>query len=90
MYNGNNQYLSTSELKKNIDERIQKPRSTLEHKKLKYSEICINAFRDSMGLVNERHIKVDRIANDRALLANKKLRNRTSHTGEAFEDDPIC
>lgn len=89
--NGNNQYLSTSEVKKNIDERIQQPRSTLEHEKLKYSESCINAFRDSIELVNERHIEADRIAKDRPLLTNKKIKEEDitecQLSGKPFEDD---
>lgn len=89
--NGNNQYLSTSEVKKNIDERIQEPRSTLEHEKLKYSEECINAFRDSTELVNERHIESDRIVRDRSLLTNRKINQENitecQLSGEPFEGD---
>ena len=89
--NGDNQYLSTSEVKKNIDERIQEPRSTLSHEKLKYSEECINAFRDSSELVNERHIESDRITNDRPLLTDKKIKEenitKCQLSGKPFEND---
>lgn len=89
--NGDNQYLSTSEIKKNIDERIQEPRSTLEHEKLKYSEKCINSFRDSIELVNERHIESDRIVKDRPLLTSRKIKEENitecQLSGEAFEGD---
>ncbi len=89
--NGNNKYLSTSEVKKNIDERIQEPRSSLEHEKLKYSESCINAFRDSTELVTERHIESDRIVKDRPLLTKKKIKaeniTECQLSGEPFEDD---
>ncbi|MEG1132157.1 MAG: hypothetical protein RSD77_07555 [Romboutsia sp.] len=89
--NGNTQYLATSEIKKNIDERIQEPRCTLEHEKLKYSERCIDAFRDSIDLVTERHIEADRIAHDRPLLTNKKIKadniTECQLSGEAFEND---
>ena len=89
--NRNNQYLSTSEVKKNIDEKIQQPRNTLEHEKLKYSEECINAFRDSTELINERHIESDRITKDRPLLTNKKINKenitKCQLSGEPFEGD---
>ena len=38
--------------KKTIDERIQEPRSALEHEKLKHFEHCLNAFSDESELVN--------------------------------------
>lgn len=89
--NGNNQYLSTSEIKKNIDERIQEPRGALEQEKLRYSETCLNAFRDSPELEKERHIEADRIAKERPLLTNKKIKaeniDMCQLSGEKFEDD---
>lgn len=89
--NENQEYLATSEVKKVIDERIQEPRSSLEHEKLKYSESCLNALRDSSELVKERHIEADRIVKDRPLLTSKKIKEeditKCELSGESFEDD---
>ncbi|MEG2291630.1 MAG: hypothetical protein RSC24_16790 [Clostridium sp.] len=88
---GNQKYLSTSAVKKNIDERIQEPRSTLKHEQLKYSEECINAFRDSKELEKERHIESDRIAKERPLLTKRKMKEENitecELSGKPFDND---
>lgn len=89
--NGKNNYLSVAETKKNIEERIEEPRSTLEHEKLEYSEKVLNAFRNAPELVKERHIEADRIKNERPLLTKKKMKKenitKCQLSGEEFEND---
>lgn len=88
---GNNNYLSVAEIKKNIEERIEEPRSTLEHEKLEYSEKVLNEFRGAPELVKERHIEADRIKNERPLLTKKKMKKenikKCELSGEEFEND---
>lgn len=89
--NGNKGYLASSEVRKVIDERMQEPRSTLEHERLTYADNCLVAFRDASDLVKERHIEADRIQRDRAALTDKKIRDENIQecqlSGQPFEKD---
>ena len=88
---GSEQYLAHSQIKKNIDERLQQPRNILEQEKLKHSEKCLDVVRDSPTLVKERSIKEERINQARPTLTKKMMKEEERRvcelSGEIFEDD---
>ncbi|WP_394887029.1 hypothetical protein [Clostridium butyricum] len=88
---GKNSYLSVAETKKNIEERLEEPRTTLEHEKLEYSDKVLTEFRSAPELVKERHIEADRIKKERPLLTKEKVKKENitecELSGEKFEND---
>jgi hypothetical protein len=89
--NGNDKYASTSSVLKEISERIEQPRNALVDEKLKFSEQCIKAFRDSPDLQRERQIEEVRIRQELPNLTRKKMKidqiTKCQFSGEDFDDD---
>lgn len=89
--NGKDKYLSLAEIKKNIEERIEEPRTTLVHEQLKYAEKGLDSFRDAKELQDERHIEADRINKERPRITREKIKQdnikECELTGEKFEND---
>lgn len=79
---GEEDYLSSSQLKKEITDRSEQPRSTLEREILKYSEECIEAFSKNSTLEKERSIQADRIKKDRLSIGKKTIKKRNAHVSE--------
>lgn len=65
---GDEDYLSVSQLKKEITDRCEQPRSTLEREKLAYAEKCVDSFSKNATLEKERSIGADRIKKDRTTI----------------------
>jgi hypothetical protein len=89
--NGDEQYLSTSQVRKEVDERLQQPRGALEREKLKHSGNCLDTIRESPTLVSERLIQSDRIRQERPKLTKRVIKDESIETcelsGEEFEND---
>ncbi|GAB6107986.1 hypothetical protein [Fusibacter bizertensis] len=86
--NGDKKFVSTSAIKKVISDRIEEPRNSLKREKLKYNELCLDAFRDSDTLENNRAKEEARISNELPKLANKIRKERNLDNCEAT-DEPL-
>lgn len=65
---------SISSLNKEISERIQEPRDTLQKERLRDSESCINAFRDAPELEKIREVEESKNRKEQANLKAKKIK----------------
>lgn len=79
---GNDDYLSTPQIQKEIAKRKEQPRSVLEREKLGYSGKCLEAFSNNAVLNKERTMESDRINNARPTIGAKTLRERKSTVSE--------
>ena len=79
---GDEEYLSTSQIVKEICDREEQPRPKLEREKLSYSKECVTAFRNNKELDKERTIQADRIAQERSKITPKILNERNPEISE--------
>jgi len=75
--NGNNNYVSTASVQKELSKRIQEPRDTINKEKYKDTEQCLIAFRDTPELDKIREIKESEIRRDLPSAKKKKLEGLT-------------
>lgn len=89
--NGNNKYLAQSEVKKEIEIRLEQPRNEFEREKLKHASNCLDAVRESETLKKERLIEAGRIEHNRSTLTQKYIKDNNitecELTGEKFKGD---
>lgn len=72
--NGSEKFASVSSLNKEISERIQEPRDTLQKERLRDSEGCINALRDAPELEKIREVEESRNRREQPKLKEKKIK----------------
>lgn len=75
-------YLSTPHIQKEIANRKEQPRSSLEMEKLNYASECVEAFSSNDELNKERIIQSDRIAKQRLYIGKKIIRERNATKSE--------
>lgn len=80
--NGNNEYLSTPQIKKEIATRLEQPRSTLVKEKLNYADKCVDVLSKNPQLEKERTIESDRINQERDSLGAQTIKERKSTSSE--------
>lgn len=88
---GNKMLASASSVNREISERIQQPRDTLQKERLRDSEGCINALRDAPELEKIREAEESRIRKEQSSLKEKKIRaegiSACQLTGEPLDPD---
>jgi len=88
---GSQSLASVSSINKEISERIQEPRDTLQKERLRDSESCINAFRDAPELEKIREVEESNNRKEQSKLKEKKVKaeNITACqlTGEPLDPD---
>lgn len=70
---GNNDYISVAEIKKQIEKRKEQPRNALEQEQLSYADKCLDAFREAKELKKERELEALRIQRDRPKMTAMKM-----------------
>lgn len=71
---GNQNLASVSSVNKEISERIQEPRDTLQKERLRDSEACVNAFRDAPELEKIREVEESKNRKEQPKLKAKKIK----------------
>ena len=71
---GSKSLASASSVNKEISERIQQPRDTLQKERLRDSEACINALRDAPELEKIREAEESRNRREQPKLKEKKIK----------------
>ena len=71
---GNQNLASVSSVNKEISERIQEPRDTLQKERLRDSEACVNAFRDAPELEKLREVEESKNRKEQPKLKAKKIK----------------
>jgi len=71
---GNKNLASVSSVNKEISERIQEPRDTLQKERLRDSEGCVNAFRDAPELEKTREAEESKNRKEQPKLKVKKIK----------------
>ncbi|WP_265432587.1 hypothetical protein [Aeromonas salmonicida] len=71
---GNKNLAAISSVNKEISERIQEPRDTLQKERLRDSEACVNAFRDAPELEKIREIEESKNRKEQPKLKAKKIK----------------
>lgn len=88
---GSQNLASISSVNKEISERIQEPRDTIQKERLRDSEACVNAFRDAPELEKIREVEESKNRKEQPKLKAKKIKaeNITSCelTGDQLEPD---
>lgn len=88
---GNKSLASASSVNKEISERIQQPRDTLQKERLRDSESCIIALRDAPELEKIREAEESRNRKEQPKLKEKKIKaegiSACQLTGEPLEPD---
>lgn len=88
---GKQSLASVSSVNKELSERIQEPRDTLQKERLRDSEKCINAFRDAPELEKIREVEESKNRREQSKLKAKKIKaeniSACQLTGEPLEPD---
>lgn len=88
---GDQKLASLSSINKEISERLQEPRDTLQRERLRDSENCINAFRDAPDLEKIREVEESKNRKEQPKLKSKKIKteniSKCQLTGANLEPD---
>lgn len=88
---GEKNLVSVSAVGKEISERIQEPRDTIQKERLRDSESCLNAFRDSSDLEKIREVEESKNRKEQSKLKARKILaeniSACQVTGEPLETD---
>lgn len=79
---GNQNLASVSSVNKELSERIQEPRDTLQKERLRDSEACVNAFRDAPELEKIREVEESKNRKEQSKLKAKKIKAENITTCE--------
>ncbi len=82
-------YVRTPALKKELDERIEKPYSASKREQLRYNSDCLSAVRDNQESERLRAIHEEKIRQQQKTLKQKKIAQdgatHCAHTGEPLQ-----
>lgn len=88
---GNDRFVRTPALKRELDERIEKPYDAKKIEQMKENERCLTALRDNSESLRIRALNESKIRNEQRYLKKRKLEqdNITTcqHSGEPLEPD---
>lgn len=82
------QMIPTPEVNKELSKRIQEPREQQERENLKYSEQCVNSFRDNSDAEKRRTLEEEKIQRDLPSFT-KKLKAKNNITNDELTDEPL-
>ncbi|WP_256853309.1 hypothetical protein [Pantoea sp. Fr+CA_20] len=87
----NQHYIRTPALKKELDERIEKPYSAIKREQLRYNSECLSAVRDNQESERLRGVNEEKIRQQQKTLKHKKIARdgdtHCAHTGELLQAD---
>lgn len=88
---GNDRFVRTPALKRELDERIEKPYDAKKIEQMKENESCLTALRDNSESLRIRALKESKIRHEQRYLKKRKLEEENitecQHTGEPLEPD---